>query len=156
MTGEQQIKARLVKHLEGGEAFMPVDEMLKKIPFERIGERPGKLPYSFYEIFYHMWYAQKDILEYCKAEEYTASQWPGDYWPEMKMPDTEAEWQELREVFVQNRKELVSHLESSDLLQPVRKGTEHNLLREVLLVVEHNAYHTGQLMVILRELGLYK
>lgn len=156
MTADQEIKARLVKHLEGGEAFMPIKEMLKKIPYDSLGERPGNLPYSFYEMFYHVWYAQRDILDYCKAEDYKASQWPGDYWPANSKPDTEAEWKELQETFFQDRKELVSHLESSELLQPVRPGTEHSLLREILLVVEHNAYHTGQMMIILRELGLYK
>ncbi|WP_246054158.1 MULTISPECIES: DinB family protein [Antarcticibacterium] len=156
MTAEQQIKARLIKHLEGGEAFMPVQEMLKYITYERVGERPGNLPYSFYELFYHIWYAQKDILEYCKAEDYAAPKWPEDYWPPVSKPDTQAEWKELQEAFFQTRKELIFHLESSELLQPVGNDTEHNLLREIMLVIEHNAYHIGQLMILLRELGLYK
>lgn len=54
MTGEQQMKEQLVKHLNGGEAFMSVDEMLKEIPFSETGVRPKDLPYSFYELFYHM------------------------------------------------------------------------------------------------------
>jgi uncharacterized damage-inducible protein DinB len=156
MDETMQIKAQLIKHLEGGEAFMPLEEMLKEIPYEKLGERPGNLPYSFYELFYHIWFAQKDILDYCKAEEYISHQWPNDYWPEASQPDTEAEWLELREAFFQNREELVAHLEDSDLLQPVRPGTDHSLLREILLVIEHNAYHTGQMLIVLRELGLYK
>lgn len=156
MDEMRQIKAQLIKHLEGGEAFLPVRDMLKEIPFEKLGEKPGNLPYSFYELFYHIWFAQKDILEYCKAEDYTSHQWPEDYWPEISKPDTEAEWKELQEAFFENRKELILHLEGSDLLQPVRPGTDHSLLREILLVIEHNAYHTGQLLVVLRELGLHK
>ena len=69
MTENRQIKAQLIKHLEGGEAFMPLKELLNEIPFEKLGERPGNLPYSFFELFYHIWFAQKDILDYCKAEE---------------------------------------------------------------------------------------
>ncbi len=156
MTENRQIKAQLIKHLEGGEAFMPLKEMLKEIPYEMLGERPGNLPYSFYELFYHIWFAQKDILDYCKAEEYTSHQWPEDYWPETNKADTEAEWIELQDAYFQNQEELISYLETSDLLQPVRKGAEHSLLREILLVIEHNAYHTGQMMVVLRELGLHK
>lgn len=156
MDDMRPIKAQLIKHLEGGEAFMPLEEMLKEIPYEKLGERPGNLPYSFYELFYHIWFAQKDILDYCKAEEYTSHQWPNDYWPEATRPDTEAEWVELREAFFQNRKDLILHLENSDLLQPVKPGTDHSLLREILLVIEHNAYHTGQILIVLRELGLHK
>lgn len=152
----RQIKAQLIKHLEGGEAFMPLKEMLKEIPYEKLGDRPGNLPYSFYELFYHIWFAQKDILDYCKAADYISHQWPDDYWPETSQPDTETEWLELREAFFQNRKELVAQLEESDLLQPVRPGTDHSLLREILLVIEHNAYHTGQMLIVLRELGLHK
>lgn len=158
MDGSRQIREQLVKHLNGGEAFMPVDKMLKEIPFDKLGKRPEKLPYSFYELFYHLWFAQKDIVEYCKAEEYTASAWPADYWPQTKAPDTEAEWMELQQAFFNTRKEMADFLldPSNDLLKPARPGTGHTLLREVMLVIEHNAYHTGQLLVVLRELGLHK
>ncbi len=151
------IREQLVKHLNGGEAFLPVDKMLENIPFEKTGVRPEHLPYSFYELFYHMWFAQKDILNYCKAETYESQSWPNEYWPPVKGPDTEAQWNELKQAFFQNRKELSKYLldPSNDLLKPVRKGTEHSLLREIMLVIEHNAYHTGQLLVILRSLGLY-
>lgn len=152
------IKEQLVRHLHGGEAFMPVDKMLPEIPFKMLGIRPEKMPYSFYEVFYHLWYAQKDILAYCKEKQYTPSAWPKDYWPKVAAPHTQAEWTELQEAYFNDRKEIAALLihTESDLLMPVRSGTGHTLLREVMLVIEHNAYHTGQLLVILRALGLYK
>lgn len=158
MMGLDGIKEQLVKHLKGGEAFMPVDKMLQNITFEKSGERPSNLPYSFYELFYHMWYAQHDILEYCKAENYKKSNWPKDYWPQTKAPDTEARWKELQQAYFDSREELSLLVldPETDLLQPVNSVTKHTLLREILLVIEHNAYHTGQLLVVLRTLGLYK
>lgn len=157
MEGTSEIKEQLVKHLHGGEAFMPVEEMLKEIPFDRLGEKPGNLPYSFYELFYHIWFAQKDILDYCKANYHQENDWSGDYWPTSAQPDTEAKWKELQQAFFDNRKELIEFLRhpGNNLLQPVRPGTDHTLLREILLVIEHNAYHTGQLLVVLRNLGLH-
>lgn len=150
-------KEELVKHLAGGEAFMPVDKMLAEISYGKIGERPGDLPYSFYEIFYHLWFAQKDIMEYCLAENYTAPKWPEEYWPERSSPDTEAEWMELQQAFFKNQREISDYLldPATDLIKSVRPGSEHTLLREVLLIIEHNAYHTGQLLILLRELGLH-
>ena len=50
---DQALKEQLLKHLKGGEAFMPVSELLEKISFKKSGKRPVGLPYSFYEIFYH-------------------------------------------------------------------------------------------------------
>lgn len=157
MEGQREMKEQLVKHLNGGEAFMPVDEMLKEINIDKIGEKPANLPYSFYELFYHIWFAQKDILDYCKAEDYKPHKWPEDYWPKSSKPDTEAAWKELQQEFFDNRKELTEFLldPGNDLLQPVRPGTDHTLFREMLLVIEHNAYHTGQLLVVLRNLGLH-
>ena len=159
MAGEiEQIKEQLAKHLKGGEAFMPLEKMLKEIPFERSGERPTNLPYSVYELLYHTWFAQKDILDYCKADEYQPHEWPKEYWPPTKGPDTEAQWQELKQAFFNTREELIKFLldPGSDLMMPVRRETDHTLLREILLVIEHNAYHTGQILVVIRNLGLYK
>jgi uncharacterized damage-inducible protein DinB len=152
-----EIRNQLARHLEGGEAFMTVDSLLKKMKFEKLGERPNNLPYSFYELFYHIWFTQRDILIYCTAEIYEEFQWPKDYWPEKRAPDTEAEWHELQQAYFNDRKELSDFLLNpiNNLMQPVRSGTNHSLLREILIVIEHSAYHNGQLLIILRHLGLH-
>lgn len=153
-----KIKKQLAAHLNGGEAFLPVDEMLKEVKFSKLGERPGNLPYSFYELFYHMRFAQKDILDYCTAEDYKSHNWPEDYWPEYKAPGSAEEWEQLKSNYFTERQQFIELLmdPESDLLAPVRKDTEHTLLREVLLVIEHSAYHSGQLLVVLRNLGLHQ
>lgn len=157
MVQNLKIRDQLARHLKGGEAFMPVDEMLKEIKFENLGERPNNLPYSFYELFYHIWFAQLDILNYCIAEIYLEHEWPDSYWPENPAPDTEAEWFELQQAYISDRQKLCDFLlnPENDLMKPVRTGTEHSLLREILLVIEHSAYHSGQLLIILRHLGLH-
>lgn len=145
-------------HLKGGEAFMPVDEMLKEINFSQLGERPNNLPYSFFELFYHIRYAQKDILDYCSAENYKPHNWPNDYWPKFKAPGSTEEWEQLKNSYFKERQQLSDLVQDTEreLLAPVRKGTDHTLLREVLLVIEHTAYHSGQLLIVLRNLGLHQ
>ena len=64
------------KHINGGSAFMPVEQVLEKMEFSKLGIRPAGLPYSFYELFYHMWFTQKDILKYCHEKDYEAPGWP--------------------------------------------------------------------------------
>ncbi len=157
MTKQKEIRDQLVKHLEGGLAFQSLDSFLDNIPFEKVGVRPASLPYSFYEVFFHISFAQKDILEYSIAGNYKTHNWPDDYWPGKPAPDTEEEWEDLKADYFQDRqnfKEFILDL-NNDLNKPVQNSEEHSLLRELLLVIEHTAYHTGQLLIIQRLLGVY-
>jgi uncharacterized damage-inducible protein DinB len=42
-----------------------------------------------------------------------------------------------------------------ELWAPFPHGTGQDLLREVLLVADHNAYHLGQLILLRRALGAW-
>lgn len=155
---EDFIKKQLIKHLQGGEAFMPVSKMLEEVTFEQVGKRPEGLPYSFYEIFYHITYAQGDILNFCVSENYKNPNWPNDYWPQNQQPKSKSDWEELQKKYNENLNSLISFLqyETSVLDKPVKNGKEnHTLIRELLLVIEHTAYHTGQLLIVLRLLNLH-
>ncbi|MDT0649099.1 DinB family protein [Autumnicola edwardsiae] len=155
---EKQMKEQLIKHLQGGEAYLSLANFLDEIPYDKIGKRPGTLPYSFYEVFYHIAYAQKDIIEYCTAEEYKSANWPDDYWPETQFPESEEDWEELKADYFECRKDFEDFIMNPEnqLMQPVKNGENQTLLRELMLVIEHTSYHTGQLLVILRLLGLHK
>lgn len=151
------LKEQLVRHLKGGEAFMPIEEMLKKIPFSELGKRPAGLPYSFYELFSHIRFTQKDILDYCTKSDYSSHNWPDDYWPEKKAPENEAAWESLKKDYFNEREKLSKLILSpeNELSDPVPSAEEHSLFREVLLVIEHTSYHSGQLLILLRHLGLH-
>lgn len=157
MDRTKSMKEQLVKHLHGGEAFMPVEKMLEEIEFSKLGERPSDLPYSFYELFYHIWFTQKDILNYCTRINYKAPEWPTDYWPGDEKPANEKDWTILKEAYLKERQQLSALVlnPENDLTDSVPSNTEHSLLREILLVIEHNAYHSGQLLIILRHVGLH-
>ncbi|WP_339648205.1 DinB family protein [uncultured Salegentibacter sp.] len=151
-------KKQLIKHLERGEAFMALEDFIDKIPFEKLGEKPCNLPYSFYELFYHISYAQKDILEYTTSEAYKTSKWPDDYWPNESAPQSKEDWGKLKKDYFEDRERFKNFILDADidLNLPVKNSDNHSLLREVMLVIEHTAYHTGQMLIILRLLGLYK
>ena len=155
MDTQAQIKQRLVKHLKGGQAFSTIDKVLDKMPFDKIGIVPDGLPYSFYQLFYHIRVAQLDILEYCRDDDYKAPDWPDDYWPDTSAPADENEWQALIDSYYEERSEFCELLldPSKDLLKPFESNKDHNLLRQAELIIEHTAYHTGQLFVIYRLVG---
>lgn len=85
-------KEQLIKALKGGEAFQPLKTHLEQVPFEKIGIRPEGLPYSIYELFYHIVYTQKDILNFVFSDKYQNPKWPEDYWPKNLAPQSKNEW----------------------------------------------------------------
>ncbi len=147
---EKTIKNQLIKHLNGGEAFLPIDKVIEKFEFDNVGERMYNLPYSPYEMFYHITFAQKDILKFCVSDEYKSHKWPDDYWPENEGPKDETEWENLKKSYFEDRDALIEIAKNEELLTVVKNGEDQTLLREVLLVIEHTAYHTGQLVIMAR------
>lgn len=158
MSEERNIRERLVKHLNGGEAFIPITKMLELISFEDINTRPSNLPYSFYELFFHITFTQKDIVKFTCSEDYTKPKWPEYYWPREKVCRSKEDWDSLKAEYTTDRERLKDFIldESNNLSKAVKNGKdEQTLLRETLLVIEHTAYHTGQMMVLLRLLNLH-
>lgn len=152
------IKNQLIKHLDGGEAFMPVSEMLDKIPFDSINIRPAGLPYSFYQLFYHIVYTQKDIVKFVCSEDYIKPKWPDYYWPKDRNCKNSKIWENLKAEYFTDKERLKNFtLEDVQSLGKVVKNgkDDQTLIREILLVIEHTAYHTGQLLVVLRLLNLH-
>ncbi|MEX0928436.1 MAG: DinB family protein [Balneolales bacterium] len=151
---DKKLREQLVAHIHGGEAFTPVDAIMDKVTAEKAGVVPGKLPYSFYQQFYHLRFTQYDILEFTRNSGYISPPWPKGYWPEQPAPENKKKWREIKEAYVKERREFCEILNSThDLFQPIPHGNGQTLLREALLVIEHTAYHTGQLHIILRLLG---
>lgn len=158
MSENSLIRERLAKHLEGGEAFMPVTEMLTKISFEEINTRLSNLPYSFYELFFHVVFTQKDIVKFTCSNDYSKPKWPDYYWPKEKVCRSKEDWESLKAEYLTDRERLINFLKdkNNSLTLPVKNGKDQQtLLREILLVIEHSAYHNGQMMVILRMLNLH-
>jgi len=152
------MKKQLIKHIKGGEAFYPIDKMLGEIPYSKVGIRPSGLPYSFYELFYHIVFAQKDIIDFCIAGDYTKVDWPDGYWPKEQSPSNETEWQKLKNDYFKDQETFLVYVENedTDLSQVVRHGDSQTVLREILLIIEHTAYHTGQMLIVLRLLDLHE
>ena len=136
-------KHQLVKHLTGGEAFMSLDHKLRKISKEYLNIRPKDLPYSFYELFYHIYFTQRDILNYCLRKDYHAPSWPEDYWPAVNSGINQEKWESLQNEFFADREKLKNLIlaEDVDLTDPVPSNEKHSILREILLVIEHTSYH---------------
>ena len=158
MEKEPAQKNDLVKELifllKKGNAHVSFHDSIQNIPFEDLGKKPGGLPYSIWQITEHIRIAQKDILDFSAHKDYKELNWPDDYWIKDAAPENPAEWQNSVQKINDNLDEFIGLLENSeDMFKPFDHGSGQTLLREAMLIADHNSYHTGEIIVIRRLLG---
>ena len=120
---------------------------------------PAGLPYSAWQVLEHLRIAQRDILDFSDPPEggYRPLAWPADYWPESAEPPDAEVWDRTVAALEADRLRFEALLRrpEADLFTPFAWGDGQNLLREALLIADHNAYHTGELVVLRRLLGIW-
>jgi len=114
------------------------------------GVKPPGAPHSAWQLLEHMRIAQQDILDFSRNPGYQEKKFPDDYWPATEAPPDAASWSRSAREFESDLKELRALVADTkqDLLAPIPHGQGQTLLREVLLLADHNSYHLGQLMFL--------
>jgi uncharacterized damage-inducible protein DinB len=127
---------------------------LSDFPVELRGAKPAGVPHSCWQLLEHMRIAQEDILDATRNPKYRAKKFPDDYWPATEAPPSEEAWDKSVEQFRENLKEMQELIADTkhDLLAKLPNGKEQTLLRQALLVADHNAYHLGQLVFLRKTL----
>ena len=154
---DTDIRAQLARALGWDEAHAGFDRVAGGIPPEFRGRVPGGLPYSPWQLLEHLRLAQEDILEFCRNPDYQERNWPDDYWPPSAEPPSADAWDRSLARYRADRDELARLTQdpSADLTAPIPHGSGQTLLRELLLVLDHTAYHLGELVVVRRALGIW-
>jgi hypothetical protein len=151
------VREQLIALLRGGQAHTTFDEAVKNFPAKLRGAVPENLPYSAWQILEHLRIAQLDIIHFSAPPTggYQHMKWPEDYWPKSPEPPSEHAWDKSIDAIRSDLKRFEALIENpaADLYQPFRWGDGQNLLREAMLLADHNAYHIGQLVVLRRLLG---
>ncbi|MGN6250029.1 MAG: DinB family protein [Ginsengibacter sp.] len=144
--------SNLVDLLNKGNAHVSLDDALKDIPFDLLGKKPRSLPYSLWQIAEHIRIAQSDILEFSRDASYQSPAWPEGYWPKETKPASEEEWKKCLNRIKKDRKEFIKLLQNSaaELFTVFEHGDGQTLLREALVLADHNSYHTGEIIVLRR------
>ena len=159
MKGKKKELVRQLKDLIlKGNAHASLDDALENIPVKIRGAVPDKLPYSIWQLVEHIRLAQWDILDFSRNPNYVPLKWPEDYWTKKKAPKDTAEWDKSIKQIKKDRNEFIKLLEDeeADLYTPFLHGDGQNLLREALLIADHNSNHIGEIIVIRRLLGAWK
>ncbi len=147
----------LLELLRGGRAHATFDDAVKNLPFDKTGIRPGGVPHSAWELVEHMRIAQNDILRFSRESDYVSPQWPEGYWPASAAPKNEAQWKKSMAAFRHDLKEFERLLRERfvEIDTPFPWGQGQTLLREALLIADHNSYHLGQLVLLRRLLDTW-
>ena len=158
MNTDQSLRKHLVELLEGAQAHASFNDVIADFPANVRGEIPNCLPHSGWMLLEHMRIAQHDILDFSQNAKYEHLKWPDDYWPKSAAPENNAAWEKSVQLFRDDlgaMKKLVND-PKTDLFAKIPWGDSQTILREALLVADHNSHHLGQLIDVRRVLGVWK
>jgi hypothetical protein len=158
MNADNGLREHVLYLLRDGGAHLNFDQAVAGLRAELRGVCPRGLPHSCWQIVEHMRIAQWDILEFCRNPSHLSPKFPEGYWPEGDAPPNARAWSKCIVGFRADLKamqDLVANC-STDLFEKIPHGQGQTILREALLVADHNAYHLGQLVVVRRLLGAWK
>ena len=152
------LRQHLLELLNGGHAHADFDTAVRNLPLAKRGKRPQGAEHSAWEILEHLRIAQGDILEFSRNPGHQSPDWPSGYWPATPAPPDEKSWDKSVRAFRRDLKAMGDLVNSpaTDLFAPIPHGNGQTVLREALLVADHNAYHLGELVLLRRMLGAWK
>lgn len=155
MKPKKTVRDLLLEQLEGRNAHVDFSQAVQGLTYKQAGIKVEGVPHTIWELIEHIRIAQDDILEFCKNSDYEEIDWPDDYWPESLSPENEAEMEKAIQAVRDGIEEMCKLIEDpeNDLQQPFPHGNGQTLFREAMLIIDHSAYHIGQIVQIRRMLG---
>jgi DinB superfamily len=150
------LREHLLYLLRGGGAHAGFDDAMGDWPVQLAGVKVANFPHTAWMLLEHMRIAQSDILEFSRNPKHVSPAWPDGYWPRSEAPASEKEWTASMAAFRKDLRaveQMVAN-KKTDLYAKLPWGDGQTLLREALLVADHNAYHLGQLVMLRKCIGI--
>ena len=153
----KQVREHVLYLLNGGGAHVRFDDAVKNMPEELRGAKPNGLPHTSWMLLEHLRLAQWDILEVSRTSKHTSPKWPEGYWPKTEGPPSTPAWNKSVQQFRKDLKAMQSLVANpkTNLYARIPWGDGQTILREALLLADHNAYHLGQFVDVRRLLGAW-
>ena len=154
---DASLRRHLVDLLDSGDAHAGFDAAIRNLPANLRGVRPEGQPHTPWRLLEHLRIAQWDILEFSRGADHVSPAWPDGYWPATDAPPAESVWDRSVEAFRADLAAMCALVSdpANDLGAEFPWGDGQTLLREALLVADHNAYHIGQLVTLRQLLGAW-
>ena len=158
MGNDSALRQHVVNLLTSSNAHADFETVVRGFPAELYGRRPRGAKHSPWEVLEHLRIAQWDLLEFSRNPRHKSPEFPAGYWPAKAAPPDEKAWDKSVRAFRRDLKAmcaLVSN-ESTDLYAKIPHGDGQTILREALVLADHNAYHLGELLLLRRLLGAWE
>jgi uncharacterized damage-inducible protein DinB len=158
MAESDALRQHLLDLLRGRNAHADFDTVLADFPSRLRGVKPPAAPHTGWQLLEHMRIAQWDILEFSRDAKHKSPGWPEGYWPKTETPPSAASWNNSLRSFRADLKAMAKLVadKKTDLFARIPNGSGQTILREALLIADHNSYHLGQIVILRRLLGVWK
>ena len=156
---DSSLQKHLINLLSFEGAHVGLEEAVRGLAPELRGKKIKGAPHTAWQLVEHMRIAQWDILEFSRDAKHVSPKFPEGYWPKSDAPPSEAAWKKSIASFRQDLEEMkkvVAEADEQQLYARIPHGDGQTLLREALLVADHNSYHLGQLVMLRKMLGAWK
>lgn len=154
---DQALREHLAALLKGGEAHVHFMDAIDGFPEAKRGSFVEGLRHTGWQLMEHARIAQWDILEFSRNPKHVSPGFPEGYWPKTPGPPDDAAWEKSLQAFQHDLQEMIKLVKNpkTDLCAAIPHGDGQTILREALLMADHNAYHLGQLVDLRRALGAW-
>lgn len=155
---DKVLRDHLLSFLKGGNAHMTLEEAVKDYPLSKINAVFPNGEYSSWHLLEHIRRTQNDILNFIINPKYKELEWPKDYWPERDEKATQKDWDKTITSFRKDLKALEKIVANpkTDLFAKIKWGEGQTILREILLVADHSAYHIGEFAIMRQTMNTWK
>ena len=157
MSPDTALRRQLLALLDGRNAHATLDEVVADFPPEHYNTRPPNVPYSPWQLLEHIRFAQWDILEFIRDPAYKSPPWPDGYWPATGSQADETDWNNTLVAIRADMAAFRAMVQNpdADLTADLPHAPGYSLLREILLVADHNAYHVGEFGILRQVMGTW-
>ena len=153
---DKSLRDHLLYLLKGGGAHISFDDAMGDWTLQLASVKVANFPHTAWMLLEHMRLAQWDILDFSRNPKHVSPPWPEGYWPASEAPTDEKAWTASMAAFkkdLRTMQQLVSD-RKTDLYARIPWGDGQTILREALLLADHNAYHLGQLVMLRKSIGI--
>ena len=154
---DKLLREHLVYLLKDGGAHVQFDDAIRELPSGLRGAKAAGLTHTAWQLLEHLRIAQWDILEFSRNPKHVSPEFPPGYWPKTEAPADDAAWEKSVRGFRRDLQEMIALVKNprTNLIARLAHGDGQTILREALLVADHNAYHVGQIVDLRRALGAW-
>jgi hypothetical protein len=148
----EALRQHVLYLLRGGGAHLDFDSLVADLTPPSVNKRVPGVPYTVWHLLEHMRIAQWDILEFSRNPLHQSPEFPDGYWPDKNSAADAAQLETTLSQFradLQSMQRLVAD-PGVNLFAEIPHGEGQTVLREALVLADHNAYHLGALAVMKR------